>query len=201
MRQDPAGAESMLLLHWGHGIGAAFSTGGEVVNRHRGRFCEIGHWGLGNGQGRRCRCGNADCLETVAALWALRPALAETMPGLPLGESELAGSLRTLDLERVPVLVTALAEVLRLTANLCRLFFPDRIVLTGPFVQNPEIFSRFVQTLAHAPLLRSLDKVSVAASTGGLEFEIAGALRDPFGIALRNLIRRGKGPLASDPAL
>lgn len=180
--------ETALLLHWGHGIGAAYAAGGEVVNRSRGRFCEIGHWGLGNGRGLKCNCGNTDCLETVAGLWSIRPALLLEFPGLPRSESGIAAHLARMDLGDSPVVQSALSEVLRLTANLCRLLFPDRVILTGPFVQNPEVFSRFVQTLEVAPVLRSLDKVRVSVSDGGQAPELAGALGEPFAAALRQLL-------------
>lgn len=192
--------EAALLLHWGHGIGAAYASDGVVVNRSRGRFCEIGHWGLGNGRGLRCNCGNTDCLETVAGLWSIRPALAQEFTGLPVSESGIAAHLARMDLRASPVVQGALSEMLRLTANLCRLLFPDRVILTGPFVQNPEVFSRFVQTLEAAPMLRSLDKVRVSVSdsnqTSEMAPELTGALAEPFAAALRQVL----GPVDVHPS-
>lgn len=86
----------------------------------------------------------------------------------------------------------ALSEVLRLTANLCRLLFPERVVLTGPFVQTPEVFSRFVQTLELAPMLRSLDKIQVSVSSGTQSLGLAGALNLPFAAAVRQVLDRGE---------
>lgn len=188
------GNEALLLLHWGHGIGAAFASRQGVLNREKGRFCEIGHWELGNRMGRRCRCGNYDCLETVAALWALGPQLAESFPDLPQDEHEIAAHLGRADIEASQPMATALSEVLRLTANLCRLLFPDRIVFTGPFVQNPRIFSKFVKALEGAPVLNSLDQIRLSVIDSGQKYEIAGALRQPFSNALRELIQRPDGP-------
>lgn len=184
------GVEATLLLHWGHGIGAAFASREGVVNRDKGRFCEIGHWELGNNFGRLCRCGNNDCLETVAALWALGPELAERFPDLPQDEREIAAHLGRADVEASLPMKTALAEVLRLTTNLCRLLFPDRIVLTGPFVQNPRVFSKFVQALDGAPMLSSLDQIRVSVIGSGQKYEIAGALLKPFADGMRRLIQR-----------
>ena len=188
--------ETALLLHWGHGIGAAYAAGNEVVNRSRGRFCEIGHWGLGNGRGLRCNCGNSDCLETVAGLWAIRSDLAAEFPGLPASEHAIAAHLARMDLRDSRVVQAALSEMLRVTANLCRLLFPDRVILTGPFVQNPEVFSRFVQTLEVAPMLRSLDKVRVSVSDGSAQSELLGALREPLDTALRALVASAPAPAA-----
>lgn len=180
--------ENVLLLHWGHGIGASFSADGVVVSRNRGRFCEIGHWGMGDARGRPCTCGNLDCLETVAALWALGPRLREAHPGLPLNEDALAAELRHLDLLGIAPMQEALSQVLRLTANLCRLLFPDRIILTGPFVQNPDIFHQFVEAIASAPLIQSLDKVRVSVSEVGQKDEITGALTAPFEAILERFL-------------
>lgn len=171
---------NLLLLHWGYGIGAAYANGETIVNRATGRFCEIGHWSLGNARGRTCSCGNTDCLETVAALWAISPALHDADPDLPLNEKDLAAELRRIDLPDVPALEDAVTQMLRLTTNLCRLLFPERIILTGPFVQHPEIFRRFVDTIASAPLLKSLDRIRVTASEFAPRNEIIGALHDPF---------------------
>lgn len=179
-RRGMSGDDNLLLLHWGYGIGAAYANGDTVVNRQAGRFCEIGHWSLGNARGRACTCGNTDCLETVAALWAISPALKAACPHLPLSEKSLAAELRHIDLPDIPALEEAVTQMLRLTANLCRLLFPERIILTGPFVQHPEIFRRFVEAIASAPLLKSLDKIKVSASDFAPADEIAGALRRPF---------------------
>lgn len=194
MQERHADSESTLLLHWGFGIGAAFSADGTVINRNRGRFCEIGHWTLGNAKGRRCTCGNQDCLETVAALWALGPSLRADYPDLPLDEVHLAEQLRQLDLLDFPSMREALTEVLCLTANLCRLLFPDRLILTGPFVQNPDIFHQFVETIAAAPLVRSFDKVRVSANEVGQNFEIIGALEGPFETTLITYLASAQEP-------
>ncbi|MEO8409745.1 MAG: ROK family protein, partial [Propionivibrio sp.] len=188
LQEKHADSESALLLHWGFGIGAAFSADGSVINRNRGRFCEIGHWTLGNAKGRPCTCGNQDCLETVAAGWALGPSLRADHPDLPLDEAHLAEQLRQLDLLDFPSMREALAQVLRVTANLCRLLFPDRLILTGPFVQNPDVFHQFVETVATAPLVKSLDKVRISVSEVGQNFEIIGALDGPFATTLMDYL-------------
>ena len=188
LREGLGQGENALLLHWGYGIGAAYNANDCVINHDRGRFCEIGHWGLGNAAGRQCTCGNKDCLETVAALWAIGPALHEQVPNLPNNENEMAADLRRLDIADIPAIQDALREMLRVTANLCRLLFPDRIILAGPFAQNPEIFRRFVETIAQAPLLKSLDMAQVTTVESTAGHEIRGALADPQDRSLMRLI-------------
>lgn len=180
--------KSVLLLHWGHGIGAAYYTEGEIVNRSNGRFCEIGHWQLGNGRGAPCACGSTDCLETVAALWALRPRLEATFPGIAATEPELLADAMRLDLLSVPEVARATSEVVRLTSNLSRLLFPDRIIVTGPFVHNSAIFARFKSELEREPVLRAQERMVISAGEAMERFETAGALTGIFETARERLI-------------
>ncbi|UIJ73396.1 ROK family protein [Aurantimonas sp. HBX-1] len=187
--------ESVLLLHWGYGIGAAYYTEGSIVNRLRGRFCEIGHWGLGNARGAVCTCGNTDCLETVAALWSLGPQLQGAYPGIPLEEDTFGPMAQRLDLLAIPAVEEAAQQVVRLTGNLSRLLFPDRIILTGPFVQNAEIFHRFVRALEAAPVLKSLDRTIVTCGEPGSRHEMVGAAQAIFDAARFRLLA-GNGETA-----
>lgn len=176
--------DNALLIHWGQGIGASFSANGQVINKERGRFCEIGHWSLGNRQNKPCNCGNRDCLETVAALWAIGTSLNDEFGGIPLDETGLAEALGQRDVSVSPTLNAALAEVVRLTVNLCRVLFPQEIFLSGPFVQNPEIFRKFVEVTAEAPLIGSIDQVKISVCRNSESYELRGALQDQF-FALR----------------
>ncbi|WMS42650.1 ROK family protein [Acuticoccus sp. MNP-M23] len=185
--------ESVLLLHWGYGIGAAYYTEGAIVNRTQGRFCEIGHWRLGSARGRTCTCGNTDCLETIAALWSLGPKLREAFAGMPATEAELRPVARDLDLLSVPEMEAATSEVVRLTANLARLLFPYRIILTGPFVHNAAIFNRFVEELERAPVLKTLDHITVGEGDAVERHELDGALAGVFEKARATLLAAGTG--------
>ncbi|GAB5374270.1 MAG: hypothetical protein AcusKO_07320 [Acuticoccus sp.] len=180
--------KSVLLLHWGHGIGAAYYTEGEIVNRTNGRFCEIGHWQLGNGRGAPCACGSTDCLETVAGLWALRPRLEAAFPGIAATEPELLADAMRFDLLSVPEVARATSEMVRLTSNLSRLLFPDRIIVTGPFVHNSAIFARFKSELEREPVLRAQERMVISAGEAMERFETAGALTGIFEAARERLI-------------
>ncbi|MFN4172610.1 MAG: ROK family protein [Pseudorhodobacter sp.] len=178
-------ASNVLLLHWGYGIGGAFATPEGIVNQGKGRFCEIGHWRLDNNAGRRCTCGNEDCLETVAALWALHPGLVAQYPDLPLDEEAMGPLVEGLDLLGSPALREALRQTVRITTNLCRLLFPERIILTGPFLRNAAIFTRFSESLTSAPILRSMDRpIVVQGQENAALLEMQGALRAPLRAAL-----------------
>lgn len=132
-----------LLLHWGWGIGLAYAVDGRVFNAAGGPFGEIGHWRFRALAGRRCGCGQTGCLETGAALWAMLPRLQATWPELVEDEAGLAAQLRDRDLLAVPELQQASTLVAQALANLCRLLFPHRILVSGPFTANTAFWSAF----------------------------------------------------------
>lgn len=107
-------------------------------------------------------------------------------------ERQLGVALRQMDIGASEVLGTALSEMIRITANLCRLLFPNRVILTGPFVQNLEVYMRFVVALEQAPILRSLDRIRVVLGHENSDAEVSGALAQPFATAFRELLQKGK---------
>lgn len=135
-------AGGTILLHWGWGVGLAYAVGGEPF-APTGSFGEIGHWRLAALNGRRCGCGNTACLETGAALWSLLPALRQHWPDLDQDEVRLARQLAGLDLLSLPEMETAVELVARALANACRMLFPARIAISGPFSANPQLWARF----------------------------------------------------------
>lgn len=135
-------AGGTILLHWGWGVGLAYAVDGEPF-APTGSFGEIGHWRLAALDGRRCGCGNTACLETGAALWSLLPALRRHWPELDQDEVRLARQLAGLDLLALPEIEMAASVLARALANACRMLFPARIAVSGPFSANPQLWARF----------------------------------------------------------
>lgn len=135
-------AGGTILLHWGWGIGLAYAVDGEPF-APTGSFGEIGHWRLAALQDRPCGCGNTACLETGAALWSLLPTLRRHWPDLDQDEVRLARQLAGLDLLSLPEIDKAAELLARALANACRLLFPARIAVSGPFSANPQLWARF----------------------------------------------------------
>ena len=131
-----------ILLHWGWGIGLAYAVDGEPF-APAGSFGEIGHGRSAALEERRCGCGNTACLETGAALWSLLPALRQHWPDLDQDEVRLARQLAGLDLLSLPEIDRAAELLARALANACRLLFPARIAVSGPFSANPQLWARF----------------------------------------------------------
>jgi allose kinase len=65
------GASSVLGVFWGTGIGGAFLQAGRPYRGASGGAVEVGHLPI-RFEGRRCVCGNTDCLEAYASGHVLR---------------------------------------------------------------------------------------------------------------------------------
>lgn len=61
----------LIVVKASTGLGLGIVADGRVVSGHLGGAGEIGHTKLAAADGRRCRCGDVGCLETLAAGWAL----------------------------------------------------------------------------------------------------------------------------------
>lgn len=166
--------ERTLMLHWGYGIGAAFSAShGASVDNTTG-FGEVGHWQLSN-RNLRCRCGHSGCLETVAALWAIGPALLGSSFDDAMDETQAAELLRAMPLTEHPTFRLALQEVVLAASNLCRVFFPSHLVITGPFIENPGAWAAFTEAFSKRGLLVDLPLPRLEAQNSSHQLEQEGA--------------------------
>ena len=175
IRRGTEGAtERTLMLHWGYGIGAAFSAShGASVDNTTG-FGEVGHWQLSN-RNLRCRCGHSGCLETVAALWAIGPQLLGESFDDAMDETQAAELLRAMPLTEHPAFRLALQEVVLAASNLCRVFFPSHLVITGPFIENPGAWAAFTEAFSKRGLLVDLPLPRLEAQNSSHQLEQEGA--------------------------
>jgi transcriptional regulator of PTS gene len=198
---DAAG-KSVVLLHWGFGIGSAVSYRGELLASSIGRFGEIGHIRLGGRAGGRpggrrrgggaaaCVCGSTGCLETQAALWALLPRLRARLGRLPEDEGELAPLLSDPRLLAVPVVREALLAVQDALLVLHRIFYPDIVLLSGPLPENPRIFARLAEGFHRSLPGYARGSVDFAAIPGGMNGCRRGGASPLFRDTLRETLRR-----------
>ena len=139
------GADSLVLLTIGTGIGGAIIAGRSLWRGHRGYAGELGHLSV-NPEGRLCPCGNRGCLETEVSA-----------PAVVRHYRELGGAAEALTAEAVHRRAAdgedaarrafaragrALGLGLGLLINILN---PERIVLgggvmsAGPFLLDPAI--------------------------------------------------------------
>lgn len=137
--------KSTLLLHWGYGVGVAFSTADNYINIGGHAFGEIGHWHI-PGQNKPCQCGQVGCLETVTALWAIGPDVLAGKFKAHDDEENVAEILATHDLVNNATMQQAVSHMANAASNICRVFFPSRLIVSGPFVKNPQIWAAFCES-------------------------------------------------------
>lgn len=177
-----------LLFHWGYGIGSAFASDGKVLKSSLGRFGEVGHWQVNMDSIKRCNCGSFGCLETEAALWAILPEIREMYSHAPEDEPEFTDFIRNIDIGNLEVVKTSLGYVTMSLANLFKIFYPDRILLLGPFTEDrlicEELKNGFMKRIPdYARHLVELDVVS------GFHGAVSGSIYHLFREALRPLLK------------
>jgi transcriptional regulator of PTS gene len=179
-----------LLLHWGFGIGSAVAFRGGLLTSSLGWFGEIGHTPVCPGSDAPCLCGSRGCLETVAALWSMMPVLTAALGELPEDEKKLAPLLGDPRLLRLPRFKQALTAMQGALLALSMVFYPDWILLSGPFTENPGVFRRFADGFrgllpAHAQGAMSLSTIPV-----GMPGCRRGGANPLFRAALARALRR-----------
>lgn len=174
LRSYEGGADSTVLLHWGYGVGLTSAINGAVQHSAQGGFGEIGHWRSFMAGEARCRCGETGCLETQAALWSLVAPLRLPSSSEDEFARHLADDARLSEHPLIRQATTAMAIAMR---DVYLLLFPNRITITGPFVQSPAIFERLVHEF-HGNLPQYVPaNVAVEAAVLSPRDEIIGAAK------------------------
>ncbi|WP_159992797.1 ROK family protein [Roseomonas sp. 18066] len=189
LAEPSAYAGGAVLLHWGWGIGMAYAVAGEPFGVAGGPFGEIGHWRIAAAAGQRCGCGGEGCLETVAALWSLLPLLRRRWPALADDEDALLEQLRHLDLMAVPALRRAAAEVAQALANLCRILFPARVILSSPLMGNARFWAEFEALFRAEGLMEAMPPPPLQHAPLSAGRGMIGAAGPLLGRALEDLLR------------
>ncbi len=176
-----------LLFHWGYGIGSAFAINGKVLRSTLGRFGEIGHVPLGNTE-KKCFCGAYGCLETEAALWSLLPELRKYGKDIPEDEHRFADVLNRDGLDTTPVVLKAVDFICLGLTSLYQIFYPDRILVYGPFFRSERIFTTLIEKFRSGLPEYARDSVSIQKVTGELHGTIIGSTYSFFRNALRRYL-------------
>jgi transcriptional regulator of PTS gene len=140
---------SVLLVHWGYGIGATFSVHGEIPKSATGSITEIGHMKVDRSPDARiCSCGDMGCLETVSSVRALKPEIERIVGfGISEDEEELGSVLENCNLSTSDAIINAIESISNVLDNTYRILFSDKIIVYGPFLKNPWVVRTFVESL------------------------------------------------------
>lgn len=130
-----------ILYHWGYGIGAGYAHNGNILRSQIGGFLEVGHVSIDPGSEMVCKCGKNGCLETKAALWAMIPHLKKNHPDIPDDEIDFYEYYISKNLAEDPIIKKGANYVIDSLHTIYSFFFPDRILLTGPFINDKRIFA------------------------------------------------------------
>ncbi len=185
-RNHPA-SESLLLLHWGFGIGAAFANSGDTSLSEKKGFGEVGHTCVDPASTIACKCGMIGCIEAEASLWALKNSLADRH--VPAEEWKFEKFLHeNVDLDVWDRPIELMALTLR---NLCLTLSPNLCIISGPFAQNDVVFSRlsarFEEILPKSALVVGENRTEIRAGRAGTKDEIIGAASTVFCMSLNQL--------------
>lgn len=158
------GVQNFLLVTTEHGIGMGLVLDGKLYRGCRGIAGEFGHTVVDE-DGPLCRCGERGCLEAICGNNAI---LREARAAIARGEWRPAGEI-TIDAiiadaragnQALRATYRAAGRVLgRGISNVCKLFDPEKVILSGKGVQAGELLlAPMAETLHH--------EISPAGDTG-----------------------------------
>jgi transcriptional regulator of PTS gene len=181
--------KNVLFIHWGFGIGASYANRGKVLTSTIGRFAEIGHTRISLESNKECQCGARGCLETEAALWALREDPEMGFVSRFSNEKVLGQYFKEMDLLSTKTVKNALRYIEFSLLNLHQIFYPDVVIFYGPFTENREVFRSLSSYLKNELPSYARNTVEWRAVEGGFQSCIRSNLYEFFKKRLQELLR------------
>ncbi|MFI6578229.1 ROK family protein [Nocardiopsis sp. NPDC050513] len=174
------GAENLIHLVIGEGVGAGIVLSGELFRGAGGTAGEIGHIAL-DPRGQVCRCGNRGCLETFVGASYLLDMLPQNSevnrgPGGPRVTGLVAAALSgDLGCRRVIAEAgSALGQGMAIVANL---FNPDRVTLGGGLAEAGDLLLEPMRRAMELGSLGSaLEDLTLVSGSLGRDASLYGAL-------------------------
>lgn len=178
---------STILFHWGYGIGASFGTPAGHIATGTDGFGEIGHWHVTNKK-IPCRCGRQGCLETVAALWSIGPHFIGADFNISEDEDKLAARIAALDISCLSNIDEALRYTITALSNLSRIFFPQKIIVSGPMTAHAFIWTKFKEEFFKENAFINLPQPKLVIGHNSRQHELLGAASPVFEHYLLSLL-------------
>lgn len=182
-----SGAEVLLYVSAGQGIGSALVVGGEVYRGALGLAGEMGHMSI-NVDGPTCKCGNTGCLELFASRIALLRAIRERAGGPE--DTCLSDNATFLDVVRAhaegdTVAVDEVGKVARYLAqgitNCINFANPDLIVIGDEYAMLGQRFLDAIKAHVEKAVLPSVYRsVRIELSSLSEDTVLKGTFLDVF---------------------
>lgn len=143
---DGKNKKNFIYIYLGKGIGSGIFINGKIYRGHKGIAGEIGHLITMDKGGKRCRCGNYGCLETISSEESIvSQAKSGIMDGVYTRLLDFCeGDLEKIDLNTlrraveendkfsINILEHAGTHLGRAVAQLINIFNPELILIGGP---------------------------------------------------------------------
>lgn len=186
------GADPVVLLTLGTGIGGALAVGGRLVRGLAGSAGEFGHLSL-DPKGPRCWCGGAGCLGLLASTTALCADYArsiEPRAPVPVDGREVVRAYRGGSFEAAAAFDRMGAHLARGIAQISCTLAPEKVVLAGGIMEADDvILDRTRAHLSGRDYPASVARVEVCAGALGSPAGAVGAAL--LGAALGRASREG----------
>jgi predicted NBD/HSP70 family sugar kinase len=153
------GADDLMLVRIGRGVGAGLIVNGQLLRGAHGAAGEIGHVTVGTDGGRTCRCGRVGCLETWVSAPRLEATLADLHGAAAIDALTVAG-------ERLGIALAPIVAALDL----------QEVVLNGPdHLVSGALIDATERTLHERVLTRSTRDLVVRLALDGDDIVLRGA--------------------------
>jgi N-acetylglucosamine repressor len=173
------GAQNLIFLYVGTGVGAGVLTDGHIYHGGSGIAGEIGHCRV-PGIDRQCNCGLIGCLETVASGPAIARAASSWLKPNGAGEitaADVAAAAESGDSRAVQIFKDAGEALGTATSWLINLFNPEVVVVGGGVVGAGRfLLDPLRQTALDMSVPQASNRVAIKASALGQEAEVRGAV-------------------------
>ncbi|MFI7580812.1 ROK family protein [Kocuria kalidii] len=169
------GAQHMVYLKVGHGVGAGLILNGVLFRGAAGSAGEIGHTTVDE-RGRVCRCGNRGCLETYVSSGEVTRLLAGTHgPDLTVPGLVAAAAAGDVGCGRV------LGDTGRLlgaaVAGLCNTVDPELVVVGGEIAEAGDLLlGPLRETVSRHAIRGNVRGLRIEPARLGIEAHVAGAV-------------------------
>lgn len=170
-----AGADNVVYLKLGHGVGAGLILNGDLFRGATGVSGEIGHT-IVDERGDFCRCGNRGCLETTTNASHLLRLLHATRPHID-SVDKLIRAAHEGDSACIRLLDDTGRAVGIAAANLCNLINPEVLVVGGALAEAGDLLlAPMRDVLIRYGVPSAVKHLSVRASELGARTHLMGAL-------------------------